>query len=476
MSYPASSYKTWTAGEILTAADLNNAFTTTNNVNIPEDIDDYSANDAEMQTTADPYPAGVTSLATSLSDELTRIRYQIHQIGKAIGDSSTFTHWYFDMPDPTAATTFLKVNNSAADGDPGVQFLLSGTASYTLGVDDSDSDALCLTAASTLNGSNILRILGTTSAALTVGAITNSKATVGSATSIDLTNSDNTNAASHALVSITAGGTSGGDAKIQFTVTGGTTYSLGIDNSASDALVLSNGTALGTTDLLSVSSSGDLALSRSSSGGTVLSSIINTSNTANSQARLLEQVAGTSAGDSFVTFAISGGNAWSIGLDNSDADRLKISYSSALGTSDLIQADTDGTYFGPASAGAINSGNATFYWNDISYKTLTDRGCLGWFDVGVELQDGTVVSDCESIAAIKKHPTKKTIYGVDMMDYRTFPKVAYKPADIKGNLLPRDKHNEPIGGQDGIEMTAMQSIMLGAIKELHNRLKKVEDK
>lgn len=116
--------------------------------------------------------------------------------------------------------------------------------------------------------------------------------------------------------------------------------------------------------------------------------------------------------------------------------------------------------------GTINIGDATFYIGDLSYKTLTDRGCLGWFDGGVELRDGSIVTDVEAIKAIQKHPSNITIYGVPMLDYRTFPKAAYKAADTNGVLLPRDANDEPIGGVDGIEMTSMFSIMIGAIKEL----------
>lgn len=132
--------------------------------------------------------------------------------------------------------------------------------------------------------------------------------------------------------------------------------------------------------------------------------------------------------------------------------------------------------FMPEGAGAIDSGDVSNYWNEINYKTLTDRGCLGWFDDGVELQDGRIVSDCEAISAIKQHPTKKTVYGVPMLDYSTFPKVSYKKAAKDGVLLERDKDDEPIGGSDGVEMTSMQSIMIGAIKELSSRVGVLEKK
>lgn len=130
--------------------------------------------------------------------------------------------------------------------------------------------------------------------------------------------------------------------------------------------------------------------------------------------------------------------------------------------------------FTPNGAGSLNTGNGTNYWGDVSYKTLTDRGCLGWFDEGVELQDGRKVSDCDALASIQKHPTKKTIYGIPMLDYKTFPVVAYKKAAVNGNLLPRDENDEPVGGSDGVEMTSMHSIMIGAIKELHARVAVLE--
>lgn len=98
MSFPPSVYKTWVAGETLTAADLNNSFLAPINSNIPEDIDDFSVNAAEMQTTTDPYPASVESLATSLSEEISRLRYVIKQISGA-------TQWYTD-PDSDITTLF----------------------------------------------------------------------------------------------------------------------------------------------------------------------------------------------------------------------------------------------------------------------------------------------------------------------------------------------------------------------------------
>lgn len=127
---------------------------------------------------------------------------------------------------------------------------------------------------------------------------------------------------------------------------------------------------------------------------------------------------------------------------------------------------------GPAS---FNLGDAANYWNDVSYKTLTDRGCLPWCDDGVELGDGRKVSDLEALCQIGKHPTKKTVHGLPMLDYKSFPKKAYRKAEVNGRILERDNNDEPISGSDGIEMTMMFGVFIGAFKEINNRLEALEE-
>jgi len=141
------------------------------------------------------------------------------------------------------------------------------------------------------------------------------------------------------------------------------------------------------------------------------------------------------------------------------------------------------------TTGTLSLGNATWYYNDISYKTLTDRGCLAWMDEGVECQEGTIATDLQAIQKIKKHLTKKTVYGLPMLDYKTFPKVSYRPAGYskEGKFIEhlRDENGEPFWvektGQrrksaDGIEMTSVFSLMLGAIKELSAKVAALESK
>jgi len=132
---------------------------------------------------------------------------------------------------------------------------------------------------------------------------------------------------------------------------------------------------------------------------------------------------------------------------------------------------------------------ATYYWNDINYKTLTDRGCLGSFDNGVEMPDGRIVSDIEALKLIKVRKDRKTPYGKPMLDYRTMPKAVFKPAATKdGKKYKRDKNDNPlpikdkdkngkerkVQPEDGAEMSALISIMIGAIKELDKKIEKLE--
>jgi len=122
----------------------------------------------------------------------------------------------------------------------------------------------------------------------------------------------------------------------------------------------------------------------------------------------------------------------------------------------------------------------------VNYKSLIDRGCLGCFDEGVELQNGEKVSDLEALKRIKKHPKLKTTYGVPRLDYSTMPKAVYRPApiaeedvykeeEINGRLEKRLKYKKGEKmGEDGACLDALISIMLGAIKELDIKIENLK--
>lgn len=82
-----SRIKTWASGETLYASDLNSEFNNIITNTIPASIEDYSADAATMRLTTDPGGSGSESLATSLAEEIRRIRYALNRIvGK--------TYWY----------------------------------------------------------------------------------------------------------------------------------------------------------------------------------------------------------------------------------------------------------------------------------------------------------------------------------------------------------------------------------------------
>ena len=98
------------------------------------------------------------------------------------------------------------------------------------------------------------------------------KSTPGSPVRLEVNNTSNTGA-SHGVVSIYSGGTSGGDPYLHFKVDGGEQYSIGIDNDQSDALVFSNNFGVGSTNLLSIETDGSATFTGTvtANGGTLVS-------------------------------------------------------------------------------------------------------------------------------------------------------------------------------------------------------------
>jgi len=170
-------------------------------------------------------------------------------------------------------------------------------------------------------------------------------------------------------------------------------------------------------------------------------------------------------------------NYYELGSTSYKWYRIYVTKINGVGTIDLEN------HLKPVSAGAqINLGNPTDYFNEIFAKYFTDVGCLGWFDEGVELLDGRIVSDLEALENIKPHPTKRTIHGVPQLDYSTLPKPVYRPAPIAEEDI-YDEETKKIKfrkgekmGEDGAELTALISIMIGAIKELNRKVESLEVK
>lgn len=159
-------------------------------------------------------------------------------------------------PDGTQNITIVgsTANNITITGNPGTNTLtaaLTGTLENAVQIGD---------AAGSLNsiavGATGTLLVGASAAAPAFATTANGDfGFVSSTANIDRTltvgNTDNTVAAtSQATVHITSGGANVGDPKTTYTITGVTSWTEGIDNSDSDKWKLSQGSALGTNDVM----------------------------------------------------------------------------------------------------------------------------------------------------------------------------------------------------------------------------------
>ena len=108
------------------------------------------------------------------------------------------------------------------------------------------------------------------------GDIINTHSSAGSDVTIEVTNSDNTNAASRSGVEVAVGGASGGDPYVSFQISGvgASTMTMGLDNSASDLFVISNSASIGTSNALTLSQAGALNATTSITAGTSLTATL----------------------------------------------------------------------------------------------------------------------------------------------------------------------------------------------------------
>ena len=90
------------------------------------------------------------------------------------------------------------------------------------------------------------------------------------------------------------------------------------------------------------SPSRDFHIIKSAPGGQVRAEINNTSNTVNSHGVVSIYSGGISSGDPFLHWQIANSTAWSMGIDNSDSDKLKISQAFGHGLDDRLTINTSG--------------------------------------------------------------------------------------------------------------------------------------
>ncbi len=94
--------------------------------------------------------------------------------------------------------------------------------------------------------------------------------------------------------------------------------------------------------ILGIASVGTEIARFSLSGSGVDFLLANPTDSAGQNASAVIRVGGASGGDPRLGFTVAGVTDWSIGIDNSDDDKFKISYSDALGTNDAVTVLVDG--------------------------------------------------------------------------------------------------------------------------------------
>lgn len=171
-------------------------------------------------------------------------------------------------------------------------------------------------------------------------------ATAGADRALRVTNTDNSAAASAAHVQVTVGGTtSTGDPYTNYLVTGGGTFSLGIDNSDSDKLKITTGAtpSAGSTAVEVLSDGtvnvllGNLFTTRSQVGALVQLSVGNTdTGNTSSAARLNISNGGAGAGDTYILFDVNGSapQSWEMGDDATDGS-FNLNFNITPGTANL---------------------------------------------------------------------------------------------------------------------------------------------
>lgn len=103
-----SRLKSRPTGNTISGPDDDAEFDNVINNMTPAGLDDYSLNVAQMQSTADPYPGSVESLATSGAGEFERLRFQFLNLLQGL--CPTITQWYHD---PIIAPKMAYVSKSS---------------------------------------------------------------------------------------------------------------------------------------------------------------------------------------------------------------------------------------------------------------------------------------------------------------------------------------------------------------------------
>lgn len=262
-----------------------------------------------------------------------------------------------------------------------------------------------------------------TTTAVTAAASTTTASSAGSGVANTTTNTDNTNAASHAINQITVGGTSGGDPKTVFTVTGGASWSIGADNSDSDSLKIGPNAAVGTSTAVTISTAGDVV----ASGNVTVSGSNKVLGVTSSST--LSQINLINTGTSGRTYSLSSGDttfssAFFITDQTAGLVRLGITSGGALSTTGTLAGATGYTAAGsltlPATVG-VRAKNTIKAWvaidatsgtptilDSFNVTSVTDNG-VG--DYTINITNALANANYAIGGSVKNSNDATTVYG-----------------------------------------------------------------
>jgi hypothetical protein len=185
---------------------------------------DFSISSGEVQSTNDPAIGGTGAGTLTLTSIAFPDNANLAATLTVVG--GTTTSGTFNTSDQTAGLT-ISGDDIDADGsatDISITVSPKGTGDFIVDVGDIQD---------------------------TAGDIIATRSSAGGDVTLEATNSDNTNAASRGGFEAAVGGTSAGDPYVNFLISGGQSFTMGIDNSSTnDDFVISDNATLGTNDRL----------------------------------------------------------------------------------------------------------------------------------------------------------------------------------------------------------------------------------
>ncbi|GEM_PF-2783063 len=165
---------------------------------------------------------------------------------------------------------------------------------------------------------------------------------------LELANTGSGAGTEHADIRAETSGSTGGDPLIGLTINSETDWSIGVDNSQDDRLVIGTGTLPGSADILYLTTGGYLGLGGAPDylvdvTGSGSGAIMNMEDSSTSDdVKLRLATGGDGTADPFIHYTISGDTDWVSGIDNNDSNTFKIGNHWLVSSADDLAITTGG--------------------------------------------------------------------------------------------------------------------------------------